>query len=140
MSYPVLAATRWAAKNQAADRVGIARISAEETRRQVALSAAQAYLAVIAAERQREIAVRNLDTARALDEYARTRLEAGQGSRLNHVRSAQELATAEGLVRSPSCSCARPRRPWASPSSPTAPWTPTATPTCRGAARRTTRG
>ena len=28
LSYPVLAASRWAAKNQAADRVGIARISA----------------------------------------------------------------------------------------------------------------
>ena len=67
-------------------RSAIARISAEETRRQVALTAAESYLAVIAAERQREIAVRNRDTARALAEYARARLEAGQGSRLNHVR------------------------------------------------------
>jgi cobalt-zinc-cadmium efflux system outer membrane protein len=100
ISYPLLAAARWAAKNQAADQVANARISAEETRRQVALTAAQAYLAVIAAQHQREIAVRNRDTAKALEEYARTRLEAGQGSRLNHVRSAQELATAEGLVHS----------------------------------------
>ena len=59
----------------------------------------QSYLAVIAAERQREIAVRNRDTARALAEYARARLEAGQGSRLNHVRSSQELAASEGLVQ-----------------------------------------
>ena len=56
VSYPVLAAARWAAKNQAADQVGIARISAQETRRQVALTAAQSYLAVVAAQRQREIA------------------------------------------------------------------------------------
>ena len=55
---------------------------AQDTRLQVAVLAAQAYLAVIAAERQREIAVRNRDTARALEEYARARLEAGQGSRL----------------------------------------------------------
>jgi outer membrane protein TolC len=95
LSYPVLAAARWAAKNQAADQVAIARISAEETRRQVALTAAQAYLAVIAAERQREIALRNLDTARALAEFARARLDAGKGSRLNDVRSTQELAAAE---------------------------------------------
>jgi outer membrane protein TolC len=97
-SYPVLAASRWAAKNQAADRVGTARAGAEETRRRVALSAAQAYLAVIAAERQRDIAARNRDTAKALEDYARTRYEAGQGSRLNHVRSEQQLASAEGLV------------------------------------------
>jgi outer membrane protein TolC len=98
-SYSVLDAAGWAAKNQAADRVGIARVSAEETRRNVAISAAQAYLAVIAAERQSEITLRNRDTARALEEYARTRLEAGQGSRLNHVRSVQQLASAEGLLQ-----------------------------------------
>ena len=97
-SYSVLAASRWAAKNQAADRVGTARVAAQETRLQVAVSAAQAYLAVIAAERQLEIVVRNRDTAKALEDYARTRLEAGQGSRLNHVRSVQQRASAEGLV------------------------------------------
>ena len=96
LSYPVLAAAQWAARNQAADRVAIARISAQETRRQVALTAAQSYLAVIAAQRQREIALRNLDTARALEEYARARLEAGKGSRLNHVRATQARAAAEG--------------------------------------------
>jgi outer membrane protein TolC len=96
-SYQVLAASGWAAKNQAADRAAIARVSAEETRRNVAISAAQAYLAVIAAERQVDITLRNRDTARALQEYARARLEAGQGSRLNHVRSVQQLASAEGL-------------------------------------------
>jgi outer membrane protein TolC len=95
LAYPVLATSRWAAKNQAADQVEVARISAEEVRRQVALTAAQAYLAVIAAQRQSEIASRNLETARALDEYARARLEAGKGSRLNHLRSTQERAVAE---------------------------------------------
>ena len=95
VSYPMLAASRWAAKNQAADQVGIARISAQETRRQVALTAAQSYLAVISAQRQREIALRNLDTAKALEEYAQARLEAGKGSRLNQLRSTQERAAAE---------------------------------------------
>lgn len=97
-SFPVLAASRWAAARQASDQVGIARISAEETRRQVALVAAQSYLAVLLSEHQQEIAARNLTTARALEEYARARLDAGQGSRLNHVRSSQERATAEGLT------------------------------------------
>jgi outer membrane protein TolC len=99
VSYPLLAAERWARKNQAADQVAVARVSAEETRRQVALNAAQAYLAVFATERQREISLRNRDTAKALSDYAHTRLQAGQGSRLNDVRSSQELATAEGLLQ-----------------------------------------
>ena len=99
VTYPFLAAARWARKSQAADQVEIARISAEDTRRQVALTAAQAYLAVTGAERQRDIALRTRDTARALADYSRARLEAGQGSRLNHVRASQEVAVAEGLIQ-----------------------------------------
>jgi cobalt-zinc-cadmium efflux system outer membrane protein len=99
VSYPLLAAERWARRNQAADQVTVARVSAEDSRRQGALNAALAYLAVYAAERQREISLRNRDTARALSDYAHTRLQAGQGSRLNDVRSSQELATAEGLLQ-----------------------------------------
>lgn len=99
VSYPLLAAARWAAKNQAADRVAVSTVSAQETRRQVALTAAEAYLAVIAAQRQREIAERNRDTGQALEDYARARLDAGQGSRLNHVRAVQQLASAEGFVQ-----------------------------------------
>jgi outer membrane protein len=100
VSYPLLAASRWAAAKQAADQVAIARLSAEEIRRQVAVTAAEAYIAVIGTERQRDIAVRNRETAKALDDYARARLEAGQGSRLNHVRSSQEVAAAEALIQS----------------------------------------
>jgi outer membrane protein TolC len=95
---PILAASSWAAKNQASDQLRIARISADETRRQVGLTAAETYLAVVSAQRQREIALRNLDTARALDEYAKARLDAGKGSRLNFVRSTQERAVAEGRL------------------------------------------
>ena len=98
VSYAFLDAVRWANRSQARDRVRSAQIAADQTRQQVAVLAASAYLAVIAAERQRDITERNLETARALEEYARARLEAGQGSRLNHVRSVQQRATAEGLV------------------------------------------
>jgi outer membrane protein TolC len=97
VSYQVLAAADWAARNQAADQAGIARVSAQETRRNIAVAAAQAYLAVIAAERQAEITQRNRDTARALEDYAHTRLEAGQGSRLDYVRAVEQRATAQGL-------------------------------------------
>jgi len=99
VSYALLDAARWANKSLAADRVATSRVAAEETRQQVAVVAAQAYLGVIATERQREIAERNRETARALEDYARTRLEAGQGSRLNHVRAVQQRASADGLVQ-----------------------------------------
>src|SRR5262249_36732649 len=97
-SYPVVAFSQWAAVKQAADQVAIARISEEDVRRDVALSAAEAYLAVITAERQRDIAIRNRDTAKVLADYAHTRLVVGQGSRLNDVRAAQELATNQSLL------------------------------------------
>ena len=71
----------------------------DETRRQVALLAADSYLAVISTEHQRDIAVRNRDTADALEEYARARLDAGQGSRLNHVRASQERAATQVLIQ-----------------------------------------
>jgi outer membrane protein TolC len=98
VSYPVLAAARWAAKNQAADQVVTAKVAAEETRRQVATSAAQVYFAVLLAQRENEVTHRNWDTAKALEDYARTRYQAGQGSRLNHLRFLQQLSSAEGLV------------------------------------------
>jgi outer membrane protein len=100
VSLPLLAASRWAATRHAADQLEIAGISAEDARRQVAVTAGEAYLFVLAAQHQLKIAVRNRETAEALADYARMRLEAGQGSRLNHVRASQELATAEGLVQS----------------------------------------
>jgi outer membrane protein TolC len=98
-SYSVLDLERWAEAKQASDQVGIARISAEQVRRDVAVSASESFLAVTSARDLRDVAVRNRDTAKALADYARTRLEAGQGSRLNHIRATQELATAEGLVQ-----------------------------------------
>lgn len=97
-SFPVLAASRWAARTQAQDRVAIARISADEVRRQVAIATAEAYLEIIAQRRQVEVRLRAVETARAFEDYARQRLEGGVGSKLNHLRSAQETSSAEVLL------------------------------------------
>jgi outer membrane protein TolC len=98
VSFPVLAASDWARRTQAADRVEIARLEAAEVRRQVSVATAQAYLAVIAARRQVEVDERARDNARAQYDYARTRFEAGAGSRLDALRAADVLATDEVLV------------------------------------------
>jgi outer membrane protein TolC len=98
LSYPVLAAARWAARAQADDQIRIARLGVEETRRQVAVATAQAYLAVIAQQRQVEVNQRARENATAHLEYARTLLKEGAGSRLNELRAAQEVATDDVLL------------------------------------------
>ena len=100
VSYPVLAAARWAEGAQAQDQIRVARLSVDETRRQVALATAGAYLAVIAEQQQVEVNIRARQNAIEQLEYARARLQGGLGSRLNELRAAQELSTDEVLLES----------------------------------------
>ena len=97
-SYPVLAAARWAQAAQAADQVAVARISQDETRRQIALAASDAYLAVINLHRQVTVQTQALENGRAHLSFATSRLQAGAGSRLNELRAAQETSTDEVLL------------------------------------------
>jgi outer membrane protein TolC len=98
LAYPLLAASRWAAATQAEDQVRVAKLSVAEVRRQIAVATAQAYLAVIAQQRQVDVNQRARDNAQAHVDYARARLEGGVGSKLNELRAAQELATDDVLV------------------------------------------
>jgi outer membrane protein len=98
LSYPVLAASRWAQRAQADDQIRVARLGTDETRRQVALATAQAYLAVIAAQRQVDVNRLARENATAHVDYARALLKEGAGSRLNELRAAQELAVDEVLL------------------------------------------
>jgi multidrug efflux system outer membrane protein len=95
---PVLAAARWAARAQQADRIEIERLNTVDVQRQVAISAATAYLAVINQKRLVEVQERSLETARAQLDYNQKRLEGGIGSRLNALRASQIVSTEEGLV------------------------------------------
>ena len=98
VSAPILAAAQWAATTQARERVEIARLATADTRRQVAVSVAGAYLGVIAQKRLVGIAERSLETARAQEDYNRKRREGGIGSRLNELRAGQVVSTDETLV------------------------------------------
>ena len=97
---PVLAASRWAAVNQARDQVTVAEASVAEVRQQIAVAAAQAYLAVIAARRQVEVSERSLESARTHLDYATKRFEGGAGSRLNQLRAASVASMDESRVES----------------------------------------
>jgi len=95
VSMTVLAPARWAAANQAADQIGVAEAQTDEVRQQVAVAAAQTYLAVIAQHRLVDVSARSLEAARAHLEYATSRLQAGAGSRLNELRASQTVSTDE---------------------------------------------
>ncbi len=97
-SMPILAPARWAQVAQARDQRGVAELSIEETKRQVAVAAAQAYLAVIAQRRQVEVTQRALEASRAHLDYARKRREGGLGSRLNELRAEQSTSTDEARL------------------------------------------
>ena len=62
------------------------------------MTAAQAYLAVIAARRQVDVTSRALESARAHLDYATKRFEGGAGSRLNQLRAAQIASSDEARL------------------------------------------
>ena len=95
---PVLAASRWAAAAQARDQVEIANLSTADVRTDIAVATAQTYLAIIAQKRQVEVSLRARETSMAHLDYARRRLEAGAGTRLNELRAGQEVATNEARI------------------------------------------
>src|SRR5919112_4935422 len=95
---PLLTPVRWAERAQARDQVFVAERGAADVRRQIAVAAAQAYLAIIAQGRVLESVTRARDTARAHFEYAQQRFEGGVGSRLNALRAHQELSADEARV------------------------------------------
>jgi len=98
LAYPILAASRWAARTQAADQVAIARIGLDESRRQIAISAGQAYLAIIAAKRQVEVNMQAIENGTAHVRFAQDRLDAGAGSRLNLLRAQLEVSADQVLL------------------------------------------
>ena len=95
---PVLAASRWAAASQARDQVGVSVLASADVRTNIAVSTAQAYLAIIAQKRQVEVGLRARETSVAHLDYARRRLEAGAGTRVNELRAGQEVATNEARL------------------------------------------
>ena len=95
---PVLAPSRWAAKAQAQDQVEIANLFTADARTGIAVSTAQAYLAIIALKREVEVTQRALETSLAHHDYARRRLEAGAGTRVNELRAGQEVSTNEARL------------------------------------------
>jgi outer membrane protein TolC len=106
---PIVAAAAWARRAQANDNVQIAELSAVETRRQIALATADAYLSILAELRVLEGENRARDTARAHFDLATQLEQQGTGSRLNALRAQQQVSTFERQLESASLAVYRAR-------------------------------
>jgi len=95
---PILTPVAWAQRNQAGDQVVVAQRNERDIRRQIAVAAAQSYLAIIARRRVLDLNSRARDNARAHFMFANQRFEGGIGSRLNALRAEQEMLSDETRV------------------------------------------
>ncbi|MGC4067741.1 MAG: TolC family protein [Polyangiaceae bacterium] len=93
LQVPLFAPGRWSQWSHAKENAQILGESSEETRRQLTISVARAFLAIVAQHRVIEVGERAVAVSRSHDEFARARLQGGVGNRLDAVRSAQQLAT-----------------------------------------------
>jgi outer membrane protein TolC len=96
---PILVPSRWAQWSHGVDNLEDAKASDADVRRQTAITAARAYLGILAQKRVLDATVRARDTARAHYIFSRTRREGGVGNRVDEVRAEQELATDEARIQ-----------------------------------------
>lgn len=109
LAVPLVAPRAWGTWTHAEDQVQVSKTSLEETRRQVAGATARAYLTVLSQRRVIEAAARARDTAKAHLDFAKLRLDGGVGTRLDHVRAEQELASSIAQLETAEVSLARAR-------------------------------
>ncbi len=107
VAVPLVNPRAWALWSHAAENVDVARASALDVRRTVALSTGHAYLAVFTQKRLLDANVHARRTAKAHLDFAHRRFVSGAGNRLDEVRAAQQLAADEALVESSTAAVAR---------------------------------
>ena len=98
LAIPLVAGKAWVATDRAKDNREFAKLNSVDVRRQIALATGRAYLTVVAQRRILETSIQARETAKAHEDFSRSRLEGGVGNRLDAVRAGQERATAETRV------------------------------------------
>ena len=98
LGVPILTPVAWAQRTQARDQVFVAQQNEKDVRRQIAVAAGQAYLAIIARRRVLDLNTRSRENAREHFEFANQRFQGGIGSRLNAVRAEQEVFSNETRI------------------------------------------
>ncbi len=107
LSVPLFVPSRWYQWSHAADQVSVARASEADVQRTAALTAARAYLTIVAQKRVIEVSGRAVDAARAHTEFARARRAAGMGNALDELRTEQQLATSSAQLENALTALAR---------------------------------
>jgi outer membrane protein TolC len=99
LSAPLVNVRGWVQWQQAGDQVDVARLTAADVRRTLAVTAGRAYLTVIKERRLLETARTARDNAKAHYDFTHTQLLGGIGNRLDDARAAQELTTDEVILQ-----------------------------------------
>jgi outer membrane protein TolC len=99
VAVPLINAQRWVSWLHAGDQIDVAKATAADVARSIALATGRAYLTVVAQHRLVVSSAHARDTAKAHLEFAQGRLGAGIGNKIDEVRAAQQLAVAELQVQ-----------------------------------------
>ncbi|OFX22530.1 MAG: hypothetical protein A2V77_14050 [Anaeromyxobacter sp. RBG_16_69_14] len=95
LQLPLIAPSRWMSWAHASEQVRVARASEADVRRQTVLSAARAYLAILAQKRVVDVSRSARDIAKVRFDFAHARRSGGIGNAVDELRSEQQLATSE---------------------------------------------
>jgi outer membrane protein TolC len=109
LNAPLVYPRGWLTWSEAGDQVAVARANEKDVRRTIAVSTAQAYLAILTQRRLLEIARAARDNAKAHYEFTRAQRIGGVGNRLDEVRAAQQFTTEEVNVQTQSVALVRDR-------------------------------
>ena len=99
LTVPLIAPKAWIVTDRAKESREIAKLTLVDARRQIGVLAGRAYLTIIGQRRVLESSMHARDTAKAHEEFAKSRLAGGVGNRLDAVRAAQERASTETRVQ-----------------------------------------
>lgn len=109
LSVPLFAPSRWAQWAHASQSLDAVAAGEADVRRTVAVTAARAYLTVIAQRRTVDVSTSARDTAKAHYDYAHARRRGGVGNALDELRAEQELAASETQLENANIGLARAR-------------------------------
>ena len=99
LTVPIIVPQRWVQWAQAKDSVEVARVTAQEARRQMAITTARAYLLLVAQHRIIDVQERAAKNARDHLAFSHSRYAGGVGTRLDEVRAAQEVSSDQSRCR-----------------------------------------
>ncbi len=100
LTMPLLSTQSWLQWSHAKDNLDISKVSADEIKRQLAVSVARTCLALVTQHRVIEVSERARETSTTHHDFARSRLDTGYGNRVDEVRAAQEVANSTARVES----------------------------------------